>query len=480
MRHSRSGLLTVLALSLLRPGVAAAQKLDGDDKKFLADVHALMLADEEATYKKLKDKADRQEFQKIFWARRDPDLATPQNEVQEQYLKDRAEADQKFRLPGVVGSATDCGRVFILLGKPDDVQEEASSSPGVRVPETWTYKDKPGRTFQGGKASIAFDAECRGTTGLDQQLDRIAGSKIAHPNIDYRTGKDGRLVKLVDQLPKDTQARALFKQPRQDFPVAAQAFFLKVADGGTAVIGLVRGETAGLAVADSGGARIVNVSVAASVIAEDGTEAGWTEQTMSAPVGADGAFIGSFKLGLKPGKYTLKAGAIDVKSGKGSLVSLPIEAPDFAKVETAADGTTRPQPSAAPVLLVREIEELPAGANPDPAHPYSPFTLGSARLIPFFGTTFHKTDSITMFYQVYDLGTDLNGKADATATISLLKGATPVANNRNPITTPVGGSAIGPVPLANFEPGKYLVRLKVEDRVSKKDVVQETPIEIVP
>jgi GWxTD domain-containing protein len=480
MRHSRCGLLALLALSLLRPGFAAAQKLDNDDKKFLADVHALMTQDEENTYKKLKDKADRAEFQKIFWARRDPDLATPQNEVQEQYVKDRAEADLKYRGAAMMGSMTDCGRTFILLGKPDEVQGESSMNPALRAPETWLYKDKPGRTFQGGKAAISFDGECRGAAGLDQQLDHIAASKVAHPNIDYRTGKDGHVVKLVDQLPKDTQARALFKQPRQDFPVAAQVAFLKVSDGGTAAVGLVRGEAAGLGVAESGGAKTVNVSIAASAVGEDGTEAGWTEQTMTAPVGADGAFVGSFKLGLKPGKYTLKAGAVDLKSGKGALVSQPIEAPVLAKTENAADGTSRPVPSAASLLIVRDIEELPAGANPDPAHPYAPFTLGTARLLPYFGTTFHKADAITIFYQVYDLATGLDGKADGTATISILKGTQPVASNKNLINTSVGGSAVGPVSLAAFEPGKYTLRLKLEDRIAKKDVVQEAPIEIVP
>ncbi|MGE5126973.1 MAG: GWxTD domain-containing protein [Betaproteobacteria bacterium] len=481
MLDRRSGVLVLLALSLLRPGAAAAQKLDNDDKKFLADVHPLMLADEESIYKKLKDKGDRLEFQKIFWARRDPDLATPQNEFQEQYRKDQAAADLQYRFAGVSGSASDCGRVFILLGKPDEVQQEATSmNAGVRVPETWVYKDKPGMTFQGGRAAIAFDADCRGTPGLDAQLDRIAMTKVAHPNIDYRFGKDGRLVKLVDLLPKDTQARTLFKQPRQDFAVAAQPAYLKVADGGTALVGLLRGEAAGLAQVDSGGHKSVNVSIAASAVAADGSEAGWAEQTMSAPIGPDGAFVGSFKLGLKPGKYTLKAGAVDLKSGKGSLTTMPIEVPDFSRVETAADGSSHPVVSAAPLLLVRDIEELPAGSNPDPAHPFAAFTLGIARLVPYFGTTFHKADSISIFFQVYDLRTDLNGKADGLAKISILKGTAPVASASNPITTSVGGSAIGPVPLAGYEPGKYVVQLKVADRIAKKDLVQETPIEIVP
>ena len=484
MRSVRSAVLVLPGLLLLLPAPARAQKLDNDDKKFLSDVRPLIVPEEEATFKRLKDKADRLEFQKIFWARRDPDLATAENEFQQQYLKDRATADQSYRVSGTPGSVTDCGRTFILLGKPDEVQKRDSPTieVGVRAPETWTYKDKGERKFAGGKAVIAFDSECRGENGtFAQQLDRLAAARIVHPNIDYKVGKDGHLVKVADQLPKDTLARALFKQPRQDFPVTVQLSYLKVADGGTALLGLLRGEAAGLNVTEAGGKKAVDVSVAASALNESGVESGWTEQTMTIPVGADGAFIGSFKLLLKPGKYTLKAGAVDPKSGKGSLVSTPIEAPDFSKVETAADGSTHPVPTAAPLLLVRDIEDLPAGTNPDPANPYASFVLGSARLVPYFGTTFHKSESITIFYQAYDLGTDLNGKADGVATVSILKGgALPIASNRNPITTAVGASAIGPVSLANLEPGKYVIRLRVEDRVNKKEVVQETPIEVVP
>ncbi len=368
MRTVRSAVLVLSGLLLLVPASARAQKLDNDDKKFLNDVRPLILPEEEATFKRLKDKADRLEFQKIFWARRDPDLATPENEFQQQYLKDRATADQNYRVSGTPGSTTDCGRTYILLGKPDEVQQrdaEGTMESGLRRPELWTYKDRADRKFTGGKAVVAFDSECRAASGtFAQQLDRLAAAKIVHPNIDYKVGKEGHLVKVADQLPKDTLARALFKQPRQDFPAAVQLAYLKVADGGTALLGLLRGEAAGLDVSESGGSKAVNVSVAASAINESGVEAGWTEQTMTIPIGADGTFVGSFKLLLKPGKYTLKAGAVDPKSGKGSLVSTPIEAPDFAKVETAADGSMHPVPTAAPLLLVRDIEDLPAGSTP--------------------------------------------------------------------------------------------------------------------
>ena len=129
MRNPSTRSAILLAVALLSPGLAAAQKLDKDDKKWLDDVRPILTVDEEKTYKGLKEKGDRQEFQKIFWARRDADLATPENEFQAEYQAARATADQRFRVAGQVGSSTDCGRTFILLGKPDEVQEETGGAP---------------------------------------------------------------------------------------------------------------------------------------------------------------------------------------------------------------------------------------------------------------------------------------------------------------------------------------------------------------
>ena len=68
-------------------------------------------------------------------------------------------------------------------------------------------------------------------------------------------------MKLVELLPKDSAARALIEQPRQDFPLAAQAAYLKVSDGGTGLFGLLRGDAATLTSTDSGGTKTVSLSL---------------------------------------------------------------------------------------------------------------------------------------------------------------------------------------------------------------------------
>ncbi len=230
MRSLRPTVLLVGGLCLLLPAAAAAQKLDGDDKRFLKDVGPIILPEERAVFDRLEDKADRLVFQDVFWARRDPDLATPENEFQQQYERDRATADREYRIPGVAaGSETGCGLLFILFGEPDAMEPNPAPVPlgaihtrsrhwsgghtppralSFRVHATgrlWVYKDQPGRRLDVDRLEIPFDSLCRsGHRFFPVLLERMATLKIVHPNIDYDVGQDGHLVKPADQLAGDT------------------------------------------------------------------------------------------------------------------------------------------------------------------------------------------------------------------------------------------------------------------------------------
>ncbi len=460
----------ILSLAVVAPTLATAQKLEKDEKKWLDEVRPIMLPEEEKTFKSLKDKVDRQEFQKIFWARRDPNLETPENEYEVQYLGLRNQANTQIRVPGKVGADTDCGRTLILLGKPDDVKKEpGGESPGGRGPETWSYR---GPAYPSGKIDIAFDHECSAGPGFNDQLNRVAEGKIAQPNINYRFGPDKHLVKLVEQLPKPSPAQALLKTPRQDFPVATQAAFLKVQDGGTALLGLVRGDASGLTISDAGGKKTVRVVVAAQAVNDEGKVAAFAEQPTTAEVAADGSFVASFRMQLKPGKYTVEAGALDEKNGKGSLAKVPVEVPSFSRGELSAT-----------MMILKGVEDVPEGTPPDSSHPFAPFELGKARLIPYFGAALTKSDTPAFFYQFYDAQVDpATGKASGTAVLSVLKeGKVPVAKAEpQPFDSPIGGNVVGPVPLAKYEPGKYVVQLRINDKVANKDQTIEVPFEVKP
>ena len=456
-----------LVLALLAAPTLRADKLDNESKKWLDGVRPIILPEEEKIYRGLKDKAERQEFQKIFWARRDPDLETPTHEYQVEYEKARAEADAKFKVGGTPGSLTDCGRVFIVLGPPDSVQKNVGERAG-RAPETWTFKDRPTLTFKGGQMQIDFDESCLLPQGarLGEQLNRVAEGTVVNPNLSYRPGTDGRLVKLADQLPKPTPTMALLKAPRQDFPAVAQpTMFLKSPGGATYMAGLLRLEPGSVAAQEVAGKKLAKVNVGIQAVAEDGKLAASRERAVSGELQPDGAFVVSYGVALRPGGYTLKVGVLDPKTEKGSVASQPLTMPDFATEEL----------SISPVIVLHDIQEMP----PNGEDPTADFQLGPMRFMPRYANVFATTDNVTVLLFLYNAKTDEAGKASTTVSFAITKDGKPVARAQDQtFSTPDSGPSVGPVPLKDFKPGKYLAQVKIRDNITKKDYTQEASFEV--
>jgi GWxTD domain-containing protein len=468
------------AFLLLSSAAFAADKLDKDSKKWLDEVASIMLPQEERVFRDLK-KEDRAEFQKIFWARRDPTPETPENEFQAEFQKSRAEADRRFSVPGRTGSTTDCGRLFILLGEPASIKRqpsEGSTSPGGRDPEVWTYRDRPHVTFSGGEAQFALDADCEMPQGSrsGEQLLRLAETRITQPQFDYHI-EGGRLVKLEDLHTRgamqgpgklDPAATALLKAPRQDFPLTTQTGYLKTQEGTTVLLGMARGEAPALTYVDSGGHKSVAATVIAQAADESGKVVAVTQQDTVAEVAADGSFVASYRLVLPPGKYAVSAGVLEPKSQKGSVTSATLDVPNLNRGEL----------SIAPLLIVDRVEPQ---ETPDPKDAFAAFALGKSRIVPHFGTVLTATDSPSFFYQFYDPKADESGKRSAIAKLTILKDGKPVASAADdPFDSAFGTNVVGPVPLAKFGPGKYVAQLKVKDAVAGKEYVQELPFEVKP
>ena len=115
-----SFLIMVLAARTL------ADDLTGSNKEWLRKVGAIILPEEEQLYRDLRLE-DRPEFERIFWARRDPATGTarPENAFKTAYFEALDEAGSSFQAWGDSRSGwdTDCGRVYLLLGPPDMVRQ---------------------------------------------------------------------------------------------------------------------------------------------------------------------------------------------------------------------------------------------------------------------------------------------------------------------------------------------------------------------
>ena len=272
-------LLPVLAAVLVAaaaPGTAESPAVD--TRRFPKLAHLLLLPEEQALLKELKDDKDRREFQKIFWARRDPTPGTSANEFEDNVRAVWKHADEVFSYANQKGSETGCGQVLALLGRPEDVlgKGDVPRQPGVQVtgrggrelpagpgpgrqfdnmaylregstrePETWVYRDRPGLPFHftGAELRVLFDPECRFAEGgiLAEDLHRAAAALVTRPDLAYNRGSDGRLVPLSAQRGAAAGALDLLTTPRSDFALGAETKLVMRGPKGEALVaGLAR------------------------------------------------------------------------------------------------------------------------------------------------------------------------------------------------------------------------------------------------
>lgn len=468
-RHFSSTLRALFLGGAFFTANAQAADLDKNAKKWLDDVRPLILPEEEKQYRALKNGAEVAEFQKIFWARRDPNLETPENEFQAEYTQLKTDVDTKFKA-GRPGSQTDCGRIFILLGAPDDVKKEPTDGAVFRAPETWTYKNRANMTFTGGSMQVSLDAQCQLPSGnkFNQQLDRIAEGRILQANLSYKRDAKGDLVKLADQLPKPTAVQALLKTPRQDFALAGQSLMeVRSLDGASVFIaGLVRGDASGVTVTDGGARKTAKLVIAAHSIDKEGHVQKSQDRDVLADVTADG-FVASFSMAVRAGEHTFKVGVVDPKSNKGSVVEIPVKTQEYGG-----------DLAVSPVMVLADIQD---GATRLPDEAFVDFVLGATRFVPRYNNVFKQAEAVNLLCAFYGAGKDEAGKISVTGGFEVLKDGKTIA--RAPEQTfdidPSTPSA-GPVPLGNYPPGKYVARVKLKDNVTKKDYSREATFEIVP
>ncbi len=491
-------------LVLLVSGAApAAERPAVDTRRFPKLVRLFLLPEEQSTLKELKDDKDRREFQRIFWARRDPTPGTSANELEDNVRAVWKHADDLFSYPNQKGSETGCGQVLALLGRPeealgkgDDPRQpavqvtgrggrELAPGPGpgrpfddmaylregsTREPETWVYRDRPGLPyhFTGAELRVVFDSECRFGEGgiLAEDLRRAAAAFVTRPDLVYNHGSDGRLMPLTAAAAASSGAgggaRALLAAPRTDFPLAAESkLVIRAPKGEAYVAGLVR-----LSVGAAGAAP-VHVALVAQAADADGKAVASAARETDAPPEADGSLVASWGLALKPGRYKVTLAAL-LEPDRGSASVIDVEVPDFG-------GTTL---ATSPLVLYPD--EPPAAGTADARDPYAATLLGPVRLRPRFGNVFAPTDALMVVATLYGAKVDAaSSQASLRSRFTILKDGKPVARGaEDAFPTPDAVASVGPIPLSTYAPGAYVVRLDVTDGVANRTLRQEVPFEI--
>jgi GWxTD domain-containing protein len=142
------GWLGVAAVGLAGAGLCAAQQVRKElvepyRKWLYEDVTYIITEDERSTFKRLNTDDQRDKFIEQFWLRRDPTPDTAENEFKEEHYRRLAYANERFA-SGIPGWKTDRGRIYIVFGPPDEIDDHSSDSTTAFPSIDWTYRHMDG------------------------------------------------------------------------------------------------------------------------------------------------------------------------------------------------------------------------------------------------------------------------------------------------------------------------------------------------
>ncbi|MBL8006676.1 MAG: GWxTD domain-containing protein [Ignavibacteria bacterium] len=134
----------------------------------------IMTEKEIDTYKDLKDLNDKRKFMYSFWQSKDPNPVTQQLEYKTDYLKRIQEANKNFKEAYMEGWKTDRGRIYVMYGKPEDIERFPFESEN-KAYEIWKY-----HTLQGGVECVFIERQI--STGEYYLAHSTMRNELSNPN----------------------------------------------------------------------------------------------------------------------------------------------------------------------------------------------------------------------------------------------------------------------------------------------------------
>jgi hypothetical protein len=162
------------------------------------------------------------------------------------------------------------------------------------------------------------------------------------------------------------------------------------------------------------------------------------------------------RLELPPGRYQLRIAASEAGAGKSGSVITDVEVPDFYKQPITMSGLALTSASAGQTATV---------APEDPLSQFLPGPLTTAR-------EFARTDQIALFAEFYEnLRNPPPHKIDITTTIRTDDGRVVKQDEQQRDSTELQGGKGGYgfstiLPLADLEPGLYVIHVEARSRVA--------------
>jgi len=478
------------------------------------DVSYIITNEERAAFKALKTDEEREQFIEQFWLRRDPTPDTVDNEFKEEHYARIAYANERFA-SGIPGWKTDRGRIYIIYGKPDEIEshpsggtidrpiEEGGGTTSTFPFEIWRYRyiegignevllefvdpsmsgeyrmtidpsEKDALLHVPG-AGLTFDEQFFGRdkadriSGLTNSTNGSALGNTSRMNPFDRLQLYANIFKPPEIKFKDLEAIVTTKLSYNLLPFRFRTDFVRVTEDSVLTPITMLLQNKDLAFQEQQGIHRAMIHVYGKITGVNGRVApgGVFEDTISQDIPdalfkqlLEGAAIHQKIIPLRPGLYKLDLVLKDINSGNVGTVSQRLQVPRFPDDKLQLSS----------LILADLVENLPPSQIGSGS-----FILGSNKVRPNVNDDFRHDKNLNLWFQVYNLKLDEETKKpSATVETLITKSGREVKRDVEQASELSNAAAqmtlSKSLSLKDFEPGEYSVQIKVTDNLTK-DVI---------
>jgi GWxTD domain-containing protein len=437
---------------------------------------------EKQVFLMLADEAERGRFIESFWKKRDPDPATPKNELKDAFYRRIALANKYFGASGIAGWRTDRGRTYILLGPPhqigrdfDSGSQTSSSSTSYAEKETWQYWGLPNPKLPYNMEFVFVDKLGNGNFVLDR--DSLASTS---------SSSSDNMRDLTYQFDRMEMIAEAQRNPFENLPVVKPEVTTEVStnllpfqfrlytfkgDGGKVHVPLIIDVPyASLPTKAIEGKEYTSLNLVARIDDAHGKALAEKKRAVNFRLNPEEkaalkneALQIQTSLELNPGDYEIQVILLDNFSGKIGIRRQVYSAPAFKAADLAMSDLVLSAKTSA------ERIDLPGAKPSDPL---------SATLPSVVKRTFQNGEELEVELEVYHLaGNPEGGRPSVRVDFVVLRNAQVLVTI--PALEPdMGGRTECRIrnsfKLKNFPPGPYTLRTTVTDAVASKTVSKET------
>jgi GWxTD domain-containing protein len=510
------------------------QELKGPYKKWVdQDVHWIITDQELKAFKSLSNDEERDAFIEAFWQRRNPNPDSPENEFREEHYR-RIEYSNEHFAAGKPGWKTDRGHMYIAYGKPDSIDshpsggtydrpmDEGGGTTSTYPFETWHYRYLEGigenidiefvdtcmcgdyhMTIDRSEKDALLHVPGAGQTlyeqmGMAKQADRFHGgleSLGTGPMSSMQQSKQfDRLEQYAKlQAPpvikfKDLQLESFMTNHKlmngPFFPFDVRTDYVKVTEDTVLVPVTLQIKNRDITFNTKDGVSTGEVHIIGRVSTITGKVVQSFEETVQVEVPAelltktlDNKQLYWKALPLRPGRYRVDVGVKDVNNPDHLGVwAQAVNVPKYDDDKLAVSS----------LILASRMELVPSkeiGAGN--------FVIGNTKLLPAVTSnptipaSFQRSQKLNFWMQVYNLGIDEKSKQNsATIQYQIID----LGSNKSVLDMQEDSKKLSAgsdqvtlersVPLANLQPGKYQINIKVNDSVSNQAIAQSAPFTV--